>query len=190
LDDSQDFVSKAGEGEDYEMATERPSWDIERFLTAIESLRVHRNASGAARKKPLLLLLILSKLHHRQLTQNRIRFSDLESELSGLITEFGGRNASGGPKPEQPFYHLSSSQFWQLRVPEGIPLGSRRTLAVSILRRPDVHAELDGPLFDLLVANERDRWRAVASLLSKWNEQDAHRLSIKLGFDPIRAMTG
>src|SRR5450432_2328152 len=66
LDDSQDFVSKAGEGEDYEMATERPSWDIERFLTAIESLRVHRNASGAARKKPLLLLLILSKLHHRQ----------------------------------------------------------------------------------------------------------------------------
>ena len=169
------------------MATERPSWNIERFLTAIESLRVHRNASGEARKKPLLLLLVLSKIHHRQLTQNRIQFSDLESELSGLIADFGGRNASGGPKPEQPFFHLTSSPFWHLRVPEGIPPGSRRTLAVSILRRPDVHAEIDGPLFDLLAVSERHRRRAVASLLSKWNEQDANRLSIKLGFDQIGA---
>jgi hypothetical protein len=40
---------------------------IEDFLVAIESMRMHRSTVGEARKKPLLLLLLLSRIHNRHL---------------------------------------------------------------------------------------------------------------------------
>ena len=169
------------------MAREAKDEAIVDFLTAIDTMRVHRSRAGEARKKPLLLLLVLSRIHHRQLTENRIRFPDLESSLAQLIEEFGGRDSNSGAKPEQPFFHLRSSPFWHLRVPEGVPSGSQRTVRVTVLRRPDVHAELNGRLFAALGRDEKARLQVVEALLNRWWEpEEARLLAKRLGFPRAR----
>jgi putative restriction endonuclease len=89
---------------------------LQSLARAFLSIKVHHSkAAGDAKKKPLLLLLVLSRIEHGQMTSNEIRFQDVEAELGRLIECFGGRSASGA-KPEQPFFHLRSAPFWHIEL--------------------------------------------------------------------------
>jgi hypothetical protein len=74
---------------------------LNEFLQQLSSMKVHRSAKdGEAKKKPLLLLLLVSRIGDGCLSLNRVRFVDVEAELGSLITRFGGRSTGSGPKPE------------------------------------------------------------------------------------------
>ncbi|MCG7754886.1 hypothetical protein, partial [Flavihumibacter cheonanensis] len=90
---------------------------LDQFLDDICSMKLHRSSSlGAALKKPLLLLLLVSRIENRQIAENRFDFSDIRRELDTLIRCFGGRPSRSGSRPEQPFSHLRSSPFWRLHT--------------------------------------------------------------------------
>jgi predicted restriction endonuclease len=152
------------------------------FLNDLDHLQVHRSREGEAKKKPLLLLLVISRIHHGQLRENRIHFKDVERDLGLLILSHGGRDFVGGPKPEQPFSHLRTAGFWKVHLPQGMEFAQGRTLSVSLLRRNDVFAELDNNLFTHLIGNAHSRLQAASFILRRWwTADEARQLAEALG---------
>jgi len=87
-----------------------PDQILEQLLTDICSMKLHRSSSlGAALKKPLLLLLLVSRIENRQIDEDHFDFSDIRRELDTVIRCFGGHPSRSGSRPEQPFSHLRSS---------------------------------------------------------------------------------
>jgi putative restriction endonuclease len=153
------------------------------LLRDLSLMKVHHSrAGGDAKKKPLLLLLVLSRLEHGGLNLNEIRFEDLEQELSHLIERFGGREGKSGSKPEQPFFHLQTSPFWQLELSDGKYSQTRRTPPIRVLRDRRTVARLDPSIFDLLAHSRATRERLVQVLLERWPPAEAiqirHALSL------------
>lgn len=91
--------------------------ELNELLDQIQSMKVHGSSRlGAALKKPILLLLLISRIENDRVEENRFQFDDIEKRLGLLIREHGGRPTDSGPKPEQPFSHLRSSPFWILKT--------------------------------------------------------------------------
>jgi putative restriction endonuclease len=103
---------------------------------------------GAALKKPLLLLLLVSRIENDRVEENRFHFDEIEKPLERLIREHGGRPTKSGPKPEQPFSHLRSSAFWVLHTQR--EYGAGKTALVSDLRDPDSYGAFVPQVFALL----------------------------------------
>jgi predicted restriction endonuclease len=141
---------------------------LDDFLRELGSVVVNKSPAGEARKKPLLVLLVISMLKHGTLRENKIRFTDVEERLSRLINDFGGRPTESGPKPEQPFYHLRTSPFWELTIPGGLPANNKKTLAKKVLAGPGAFASLRASLFALLQRNGAAREEAVNAILQRW----------------------
>ena len=110
--------------------------ELNELLEQIRSMKVHAPSRlGAALKKPLLVLLLVSRIENDRVEENRFQFDDIEKKLDLLIREHGGRPTPSGSKPEQPFYHLRSSPFWILKTQQDYAPG--RTALISDLRRPE-----------------------------------------------------
>lgn len=165
------------------MSSQQDSAVLTKFLNEIDHLRVHRSRAGEAKKKPLLILLVLSRIHHGRLRENRIDFTHVERDLGLLILSHGGRDCVAGPRPEQPFSHLRTSGFWRVRLPQGMQFAPQRTLPVSLLRRGEVFAELDDDLFNHLKENAHSRLQAARHILERWwSADEARQLAESLGF--------
>lgn len=146
---------------------------LSEFIQQIESMKVHRSTiEGAAKKKPLLLLLLISRIERGRLSDNKILFSDVEPTLSDLILRFGGRSARSGPKPEQPFFHLSSAPFWNVRVAGKIDKNFKRTPPLRSMRQPDTYGSFTNEIFELLKHSSHARKQVCAALLSRWEGED------------------
>jgi len=141
---------------------------LDDFLRDLGRLQVNKSALGEAKKKPLLLLLVLGMIKRGALLENRIRFVDIEQRLSEVITQYGGRSTESGPKPEQPFYHLRTSPFWQLTVPGGLPTGNKKTVAKKVLLAPGAFAQLHPTAFDVLRRNPDACDQAINTILQRW----------------------
>ena len=103
------------------------------FLHQVSTMKVHRSARyGVAKKKQLFVLLLIARIGNRRLASNRVHFSDVEEELGDLISRFGGRSEIDGPKPEQPFFHLSSSPFWKVHLAEQTVKNAQATPAMNV----------------------------------------------------------
>jgi predicted restriction endonuclease len=154
---------------------------LDEFLREIGKVTVNKSPAGEAKKKPLLLLLVISMLKHGTLRENKIHFNNLEKQLSRLISEFGGRPTESGSKPEQPFFHLRTSPFWQLTIPGGVVEGNKKTLAKKTLSGPGAYAALRPSLFTLFQRNGEARDEAADAILRRWwNAEDAGRLRVDL----------
>lgn len=158
--------------------SQAPATDLKDFLHQLSTMKVHRSARvGVAKKKQLLVLLLMARIGNRRLTSNRVYFSDIEGELGDLISRFGGRPELTGPKPEQPFFHLSSSPFWGVNLagetmnkPHAIP-------PLRIIRHPDTFGTLSEGLFELLSNSSAARNTATSELLTRWwSEKEAGEL--------------
>jgi predicted restriction endonuclease len=145
---------------------------VDGFLRDITRMHVHRSELGEARKKPLLLLLVLSMVKRGVLHENRIRFVDVEHHLADLITRYGGRPTESGPKPEQPFCHLRTSAFWELIVPGGLPTSNRKTLPKRVLSSPEAFAQLQPTLFAVLQRNRAAIDEVMETILQRWWSKD------------------
>lgn len=148
------------------------------LATLVDELRrmpVHVSRTlGRSRKKQLLVLLLASKVAHGYQSR-RFRLSDISEELSELILKFGGRQKSGNPHPEQPFFHLSTSPFWTCETT--VPLTSRR-------RTPNPSQIAYGELSvsaHLVFVDPKGREQVVSELLSEWRERAQDELRRTLG---------
>ena len=140
---------------------------LNELLEQITSMKLQRSKQlGAALKKPLLMLLLVSLIENDRVTENRFHFDDIEKRLESLIREHGGRPTKSGPKPEQPFFHLRSSPFWIVNTQKQYTAGS--TALISDLRNPDSYGAFQPGVFRLLRSEADARSRVVDRILNEW----------------------
>jgi putative restriction endonuclease len=147
--------------------------ELNELLDQVRSMKVHATGRlGAALKKPLLLLLLVSKIENGRIEQNRFHFDEIETQLARLIREHGGRPTASGPKPEQPFSHLRSSPFWILKTQR--EYGPGKTALISDLRDPRCYAAFSPQVFRLLRSSGEARARLVDLILHEWWPETLH----------------
>jgi len=147
--------------------------ELVELLEKIRSMKLHGSRHlGAALKKPLLLLLLVSRIENNRVEENRFHFDDIEKKLELLIREHGGRPTRSGPRPEQPFSHLRSSPFWTLKTTRDYRPGT--TALISDLRHPESYGAFRPSVFRLLRSSQDARARVVDAILHEWWPETLH----------------
>ncbi len=147
--------------------------ELDELLEQIRSMKLHGSGRlGAALKKPLLVLLLVSRIENNRVEENRFHFDDIEKQLERLIREHGGRPTDSGPRPEQPFSHLRSSPFWILRLQR--EYGPGKTVLVSDLRNPNSYGAFPPKVYQLLRSSSDARARVVDAILQQWWPETLH----------------
>lgn len=142
---------------------------LDRLLEDIAGLRVHHDSEGRpSLKKPLLLLLVLSRIESDKLTENRIRFGDIEKELAELIARHGTRGGKTSTNPEEPFFYLATSPFWTLHYPDSIEDSPKVRRSKRALRDPATYAALADDVFALLLRSKPARTELTTRLVERW----------------------
>lgn len=118
------------------------------------------------------MLLLVSRIDKGHLRLNRVHFTEVEDDLGNLITRFGGRSSAGGPKPEQPFFHLSSSPFWTVHLAEGQTPVLKKTPSLRLLRHANTLGAFPEQVFNLLRASSEARDAVATDLLSRSLSED------------------
>jgi len=138
------------------------------WLQRIREIKVDRSHGlGPALKKPLLLLLLVSRYAKGEIKKNEFRFADIEADLAELIVQFGGKPTDSGPKSEQPFFYLKSDGFWILHLPAKAPEAARGRPVISVLRDPNCFAQLDSGLHGKL-SEPQFRAQLAEEILRQW----------------------
>ena len=155
---------------------------IDGFLRDLNRMQVNKSPLGEAKKKPLLVLLVVAMLKEGSLSENQIRYTDIDKRLSVLITRYGGRPTESGTKTEQPFFHLRTSPFWHLTVPLGRQTGNRVTISRKSLLAPGAFAQLSPQVFELLRNDDGARDEVINAIVERWWEKsDGARIKSELG---------
>ena len=159
------------------------------ILKQFDTLRVDRSHYGPALKKPLLLLLICSKLSRDANLKNEFRFEEIRKDLGDLIRRFGGRIGASGPKPEQPFYHLKNDGFWTIHWPKG--WSDPGKALIGPLTNFETKATLSTDIYETLTKDPASRAFIVARLMDRWIPRSLHEELIEqLGLDiPLPGVT-
>ncbi|MDA1054106.1 MAG: HNH endonuclease [Planctomycetota bacterium] len=146
---------------------------LDELLEQFRSMKLHGSGRlGAALKKPLLVLLLVSRIENNRVEENRFHFDEIEKQLERLIREHGGRPTKSGPRPEQPFSHLRSSPFWILNSQREYESGT--TALVSDLRDPNSYGAFQPKVYQLLRSSSDARARVVDSILQEWWPETLH----------------
>lgn len=157
---------------------------LDRLLEDIAGLRVHHDSEGRpSLKKPLLLLLVLSRIESGKLTENRIRFGDIEKGLAELIARHGARGGKTSTNPEEPFFYLATSPFWTLHYPDSIEDSPKVRRSKRALRDPLAYAALDEEIFAMLLRSKAASREIITRLIEYWwsaQERVAVRTSLEL----------
>ena len=127
------------------------------------NLRVWESKGKRAPHKHFLLILILRQFLKKG--SSHLRFSEIENELKLLLEEFGpqGKNRQ---KPENPFYHLTSSKIWQIDGNEHIE--KKESPTARKLRDGKFEGQLINEVEELL-ENNRDQIPELAAKLINQN---------------------
>ena len=147
--------------------------ELDELLGQIRSMKLHGSGRlGAALKKPLLMLLLVSRIENNRVEENRFHFDEIEKQLERLIREHGGRPTNSGPRPEQPFSHLRSSPFWILNCQREYRSGT--TVLVSDLRDPNSYGAFRPNVYQLLRSSSDARAQVVDAILQQWWPETLH----------------
>lgn len=141
------------------------SWTDAEVIEAFSSIKCWQRGGVRAPHKPLLLLLALAELQRGG--RRWLAYSDVHSELTELLTDFGPPRK--GHHPEQPFWRLRNDGLWEIPQADGIeaqlpPTGDIRA---GLLRDADAKGGFPQPLFDLLSSRTDLVNRVVSLLLDK-----------------------
>lgn len=140
---------------------------IDRYLKAINNLNLNVNNKVPALKKPLLLLLIISKFEEGYFTHNKILYQDIESDLTELIINYGLRPIRRDSKAYQPFQYMDST-LWTLNLPKGVQMSRSKDFNLGVFRDTDTFATLEEGFFLLLKESRKARGVISSFILQKW----------------------
>ncbi|MFE2377329.1 phosphorothioated DNA-binding restriction endonuclease [Streptomyces sp. NPDC059398] len=84
------------------------------WLERTAKLRLWTRSGARAPHKPLLFLYALG--HFQQDAEGELRYSAVEDDLKGLLTEYGPPTRTS---PAYPFHHLVSDGVWEVRSDRG-----------------------------------------------------------------------
>ena len=108
--------------------------------------------------KPFLLLIIMEMLESGELSENRIRFREIEEKkpfFADLMAVFNSENTENWqPSIHNPFFHLKTNGFWHLDPAELQSRPTAITPTEAYLGNTDAVAKLDESLFLLFVMPE------------------------------------
>lgn len=110
-------------------------------------------------ERPLFLLLALGRLQ-----QNKPRlmsFAEIEEQLEDLL-EMYGRPVK--PRPEYPFWHLRTAEFWEIPAEQSVPTQSG-SAARKYLRDNDIKAGFTEEAFKLIESHPELEDKLVMTLL-------------------------
>ena len=143
---------------------------VQKFIDDLAKVRVHQSpATGPSLKKPLLLLLVASKIEDGTVRENRIRFGEISEELKALIEQHGNLATNANANPEEPFFYLHTSPFWRVVLDQGAsPTGRKKRPSTAALRMPGSYAQLDDQLFVELSASKSACARVREAILKRW----------------------
>jgi len=155
-------------------------------LRAISNLRTDRTNSwpdtslNQAPHKPLLLLSVVDGIEQGWIAENRISLDERLIDQFGAY--WGGVMDSSVPTIANPYYHLQSSDIWDLHFKDSKPTTSG-TPSVFILQMHGAFVRLDPMLYDMM-CNAEDRAIIRQTILQKYfSEQGIERLSLHMRFD-------
>ena len=142
------------------------SESLHKFIANLDSVRVHKSADGTATlKKPLTLLVVLSRILKGELATNVIKFADVEIQLRDAIAKYGSASSSS-PNPADPFFYLRTSPFWRIVVAEGRDMPKKPS--ATALRKDGTYAALNDDLFASLADSTQGVREAMQAILKKW----------------------
>lgn len=146
------------------------AWTADRFIDRLERIRTAGTREKPALHKPLLLLLVISRIHSGDSCENRFPYSDLEELLRDLLRDFGWMDTRGY-HPEFPFHYLESDGFWTYTLE-----GAARSNPPSprILREHHATGSLAPGLFTLLKENPVVRLEVASFLLDRYWSPSLH----------------
>lgn len=125
------------------------SQTLDDFQNQVLQMKLHGSSVlGSALKKPLLVLLLVSRIENSRSEENRFHFGEIRNELETLLRAHGGRPTKSGFKTEQPFSHLRSSPFWQLSTARKYEAG--KTALVSDLMQPESFGAFSPVVYSVL----------------------------------------
>lgn len=118
-------------------------------LRRFDGLSVWRQGDQRAPHKPLLVLYALGRW---QQGRADVGYREVESDLTGLLREFGPPRKSD--HPEQPFWRLQRDGVWTVHAPPALVLKTGDDIPrVTSLRSHDVRAEFSHDVQDALRAD-------------------------------------
>lgn len=117
------------------------------LISYFQSIKAHIYDSKRTPNKPLMLLLALGRL--QQDKPRLVSFAEIEEQLEDLL-EMYGRPVK--PRPEYPFWHLRTAEFWEIPAEQSVPTQSG-SAARRYLRDNDIKAGFTEEAFNMMKAN-------------------------------------
>lgn len=150
------------------------------FLENIEKLNVNRNGTTISLHKPLLLLLLISRI--RKGENNHFAYSTIEQELKRLLQNYGLKNTKTF-NPHLPFIHLASDRdLWAIESPKMKATTIRPTSRADV---KDAFGSITDEFF-LFLQKPENLAAAVSKLLNQfWTEAYHQDILQELGMDDI-----
>lgn len=125
------------------------------YVEQFKTFRVNQ-VGGTKVHKPLMLLTVIDLAERGVLVENEVRYDDA---LEGFREYAEAIRPKSHLHPYYPFYHLKTSRFWRLDVPEGSPT-HRRMLGQSAALTPELHR--------LLCSDAMARFELRKALIERW----------------------
>lgn len=154
-------------GGDKTRTAKTPPTDAAGFIERLADIKLWKQGDTRAPHKPLLLLLVLSRLARGD--DRVVRFADMEERLRDLIREYGPTRKSY--HPEFPFWHLMSDGIWE--IPNKADIDRLRFERVNVdsptaadLRKAGAAGGLPEPIWNDLRRNPVLTRTAVQTILN------------------------
>lgn len=148
------------------------------LVERLNSVKVHRTLGKPTLKKPVLLMVVVSRLERGVLRHNQIRFRDLEDDYRRTLEVATGKRVRN---LVDPFIRLKTADFWTLETPANVPWSSSK----RFLYRDDVWAEFDRVTYDALSSSSSTRLLVLSAMLKTWIPQDRREEVTKLLVDSL-----
>ncbi len=139
----------------------------------IANITMWKRGDTRAPHKPLLLLLMFSKMLHED--KRYVLFKEIESELEELLKHYGPPRKSH--HPEYPFWRLVNDGIWELTPEEPLVSylnQSRRDTGVTVLREHDIRGGFTEPIYNQLSDNTNLIYELTEMLLDQHFPESLH----------------
>ncbi|MBF2755579.1 MAG: HNH endonuclease [Gammaproteobacteria bacterium AqS3] len=143
---------------------------------------VNRSGGNRSPHKPLMVLLALGKVAHKE--PRFLSYVNIRAEGEKLIRKFGPKAKK--PDPALPFTHLVTNKVWEIENMERIGTDLMKIRDHAVLKRHDAHAGFSQPIYNKLCGDHDLILKTAQTLLNKEFPDSMHDDILKaVGLDQL-----